>query len=331
VSASEHDHSRPAPPATGGVRPPWEAVPARVRLAVERWLGAPVVEAVSQLGGFSPGAAARLRTADGRRAFVKAIGPAPNPDSPALHRREARIAAALPPTVAAPPLLWSYDEGEIGWVALLFADIDGREPAQPWRADELDRVLVALDALGAALTPSPLPVDVAGTASEAFARHVRGWELLRDQQPAALAALDPWAAAHLDALIALEQRSPAAAAGDTLLHFDLRADNILLTDKQVWVVDWPHARNGAAWVDAVLLAPSVAMQGGPSPEQLLARRAAAGADADAVTAVVAALAGYFTQRGLQPPPPGLPTLRAFQAAQGAVARAWLARRLASAG
>ena len=95
----------------------------------------------------------------------------------------------------------------------------------------------------------------------------------------------------------------------------------------------PQARRShIAWVDAVLLGPSVAMQGGPSPEQLLARHAAAvGADADAVTAVVAALAGYFTQRGLQPPPPGLPTLRAFQAAQGAVARAWLARRLASAG
>ena len=42
--------------------------------------------------------------------------------------------------------------------------------------------------------------------------------------------------------------------------------------------------------------------------------------------VFAALAGYFTHRALQPPPPGLPTLRAFQAAQGEVARQWLAHR-----
>jgi hypothetical protein len=34
------------------------------------------------------------------------------------------------------------------------------------------------------------------------------------------------------------------------------------------VVDWPHACRGAAFVDVVLLAPSVAMQGGPQPADL---------------------------------------------------------------
>ena len=41
---------------------------------------------------------------------------------------------------------------------------------------------------------------------------------------------------------------------------------------------------------------------------------------------VAAIAGYFTWGALQPAPPGIPTVRAFQAAQGVVARAWLAQR-----
>lgn len=41
----------------------------------------------------------------------------------------------------------------------------------------------------------------------------------------------------------------------------------------------------------------------------------------AVTAAVAAVAGFFTGEGLRPAPPGLPTLRAFQAAQGNAARA----------
>jgi len=39
---------------------------------------------------------------------------------------------------------------------------------------------------------------------------------------------------------------------------------------------------------------------------------------------VAAVAGFFTSRALQPPPPGLPTVRAFQAAQGEVTRRWVA-------
>jgi hypothetical protein len=69
------------------------------------------------------------------------------------------------------------------------------------------------------------------------------------------------------------------------------------------------------------------MQGGPDPEDLFARWPGAGeADPAAVTAAVASVAGFFTHRALLPPPPGLPTLRSFQAAQGDVARAWLARR-----
>ena len=74
----------------------------------------------------------------------------------------------------------------------------------------------------------------------------------------------------------------------------------------------------------VLLAPSVAMQGGPQPADLLTRsRAGRSVSPAALTATVCALAGYFTERSLRPPPPGLPTVRAFQAAQGEVTRRWL--------
>lgn len=102
---------------------------------------------------------------------------------------------------------------------------------------------------------------------------------------------------------------------------------LLTPEDGVLVVDWPHARAGVSWVDAVCFAPSVAMQGGPLPEALLDRHShGRSADPEAITAVVAAVAGFFTGEGLRPAPPGLPTLRAFQAAQGQAARAWLARR-----
>lgn len=55
-------------------------------------------------------------------------------------------------------------------------------------------------------------------------------------------------------------------------------------------------------------------------------RSAAGADPDAITAVVTAVAGYFTWQAQLPAIQGLPTVRAFQAAQGEQARAWLRRR-----
>ena len=113
----------------------------------------------------------------------------------------------------------------------------------------------------------------------------------------------------------------------TLLHQDVRADNLLLTDRGVMVVDWPHARVGQPWIDLLWFAPSVAMQGGPDPETLLRRFGpAADADPEAIDAVLTAIAGFFTVGSLLPDPPGLPTLRAFQAAQGAIARRWLAER-----
>lgn len=311
----------PAPPPAEGVRLAWSDLPERLRQALEAFLGDTVAVVISQPGGFSPGLAARVVTASGRRAFVKAAGPAPNAFAPRLHRREAVIAAALPERAPVPRFLWSYDEGEGGWVALLFEDVDGRQPALPWRADELDQVLHALVDLWDSLTPSPFAAEPAG---DWFKTNGRGWRRLQENPPA---ALDPWSVRRLAALAALEKQAEDAVAGETLIHFDLRADNLLLTAGRVVAVDWPHAHVGAPWVDLVAFAPSVTMQGGPDPEDMLrCCPVAAGANPAAVTAVIAAIAGFFTWHALQPAPPGLPTLRPFQAAQGAVARTWLARR-----
>jgi aminoglycoside phosphotransferase (APT) family kinase protein len=307
------------PPAQGA-RLSWEALSASVRAAIERRLGSPVTSALTQPGGFSPGVAARLELEDGRFVFVKAIGPEPNPDSPEFHRREARVAAALPPEAPAPRLLFAHDED--GWVALAFEHVVGREPELPWHENELERVLDALTDLAAALTPPPLE---APPVSEALDELFHGWRTLASGDAA---GIDPWAAARLDDLAALEAGWAEGAAGSTLLHCDVRADNILLTPDRVVFVDWPHACIGAAWIDLVGFLPSVAMQGGPRPWEVFETHPLGrDAPAEQVLAVVAALAGFFVERSLQPPPPGLPTLREFQRAQGIEALAWLRRSL----
>jgi hypothetical protein len=307
----------------------WGQLPSELREWAEATLGARVAKAESQAGGFSPGAACRLRLEDGGRAFCKAVSASANPQSPGMHRREAQIAAALPPDVPAPRFIASYDDGE--WVGLLFADVDGRPPAQPWRADELDHVLGAVAVLHDRLTPSPL--SSAPAIADMHAANFTGWRSLAATSGASASPLpggrpvqDPWSMRHLDRLAELEAAWPEAAAGNTLLHNDLRADNMLITADGVRFVDWPHACVGAAWFDLAAFAPSVVMDGGPEPERLMARvPSAAAADPDAVTAVVAAVAGYFTYQATLPPPPGLPAIREFQEAQGAPARAWLQR------
>lgn len=318
--------SRSSPPAEG-VRSAWSAMPEAVRSALEGWLGSTVEAAESQAGGFSPGIAARIRTAGGARYFVKAVGPLPNRDTPGMHRREAQVVAGMPDGVAVPRLRWSYDDEEAGWVLLVFQDIEGRHPRMPWRIDELDRVMDGLARIADALTPSPLPISQVRSAKRAFARSINGWQQLAEGPPSDLDRLDPWSRRNLDRLVELESHAPDAVDGDTLLHLDVRADNILLAENEVWLFDWASACVGASWVDAIGFAPSVGMQGGPPPEQVVARHPAArSADPAAITAAVAAVAGYFTHGALQPPPPGLPTLRDFQAAQGEVARDWTATR-----
>jgi aminoglycoside phosphotransferase (APT) family kinase protein len=303
-----------------GTRITWEALPLHVRQAVEDRLGSHVIEAETQQGGFSPGLAARLRAANGKRIFLKASSPDLNPLTPQVHRKEARVAAALPADAPVSRLLWRYDEGEAGWVALAFADVDGQLPALPWKQEELERVVAAIAEMHDALTPCPLDLPSAG---ERIAGTLSGWSKLRGDET----GLDPWSRRHLQTLTALEREAPAAAVGDTMIHMDLRADNILLTDDRVVIVDWPGAAVGAAWIDILGMAPSVVLEGGPDPTEFFATYPAARvADPQSVNAVLSAFAGFFTCNALQPPPPGLPTLRAFQAAQGEIARRWLAVR-----
>jgi aminoglycoside phosphotransferase (APT) family kinase protein len=183
--------------------------------------------------------------------------------------------------------------------------------------------MTGLDTLHELLTPSPLTA-VPGVA-EQHEHSLSGWRQLAGAGGGS--GLDEWSGRNLDALADLESGWPAAAAGTTLLHCDVRADNLLITAAGVIFVDWPAASIGAPLFDVVAFAPSVALQGGPDPEWIVARsRSAAAADPDAITAVVAAVAGYFTRQALLPPPPGLPTVRAFQAAQGRHARQWLRLR-----
>lgn len=286
---------------------------------IEARVGGKVMQAVTQPGGFWPGLAARLRLDDGRRAFVKAVSEKANPDTPVMHRREAKIVAALPASAPVPRLLWTFDED--GWVVLAFEDVDGRHPGAPWTEGDLALVVNALKNMAADLTPSPVATDV--TAFGAFERDINGWRiaLKRGEE-----RFDRWCLEHLTRLAELESLAPAAAAGETLLHFDTRADNILIAGERVFVLDWPSARIGAPFVDWLLMAASVAMQGGPAPDDFVARFDVSDVSRQDFDAILCSAAGYFVVRALEPAPPGLPTVRAFQAAQGKVALEWLRKR-----
>ncbi|MDG6105063.1 aminoglycoside phosphotransferase family protein [Dactylosporangium aurantiacum] len=297
-------------------RPAWATLPARIRAAVEALAGGPVVRADGCPDGFSPGFAARLTLADGRRRFVKAVDADAWPHEVGAYRTEAEVAAALPGAVPAPRLLGVYDDGH--WCALAFEDVDGASPGRPWTSHDLRRVLDAAAGLARVPAPAGLP-----------ARHPRlgGWAGLA-ADPARVAALRrhaPWAARDLPRLVALERDGLAAARGDTLVHGDLYPHNILLTADRVVFVDWPHARRGSPLIDLVTILSSAAAENGNSagriePEQFAPR-------GRAVTAVLAAHAGFLLAGGLAPPYRGLEAITDAKLHLGLGALRWLRDRL----
>ncbi|MCO8129001.1 aminoglycoside phosphotransferase family protein [Acidimicrobiia bacterium EGI L10123] len=309
--------------ASGGQRIEWHDVGPDVRRAIESRLGAAVVDARNQPGGFSPGLAARCTLRDGRRAFVKAVSPDQNPHACRIHRREAEVAAQLPSDLPVPRLLHVVDDGH--WVALVFEEVEGVQPAEPWTHDQLAVVLPALQRFAERTTPTPAPG--LQTVEARYGAAFRGWRQLAAGEADA-SSYGPDVVAAVDRLAILEEPWAVAASGDTLLHTDLRADNLLITPTgEVVLVDWPWACTGAAFVDLAMLLPSVGL-GGPDPASVIeAHHLFADVDPDALVAVLAALAGFFVRQSLDPAPAGLPAIRSFQRAQAQVALGWLLPRI----
>lgn len=303
------------PSNTGTRRLSWDELPPSVRDQLERLLGQRVVAAVSQPGGFSEGLAARAQLADGSGVFIKAAQAA----TPAAghHRREAAISRRLPAGAPVPRLLHAHDDGEL--VALVFEEIPGSLPAQPWRREELDRVLAALPGLVTALTPAPVEE------SQLAPPRLGGWSGLAP--PAArgrLRTLSGWAADHLHGLIALESR--AQVTGPTLLHGDLYPFNLLLTPDRVVAVDWPHAWIGAPFCDVLTLLSSAQLSGiDPQPlaqAHPLTRNLAPGR----IDEFLALHSGFLLRSVATAGPEADPNIMAMMTALGLASVQWLQRR-----
>ena len=314
----------------GSPRLPYDRLPAGFRAAIDASLGSPVATVSPRTGGFSPGPAAVVTCADGGRAFVKAVGTSLNPDTPRLLRAEAAVTVGMPASLPVPALRAHVEwaDGDDEWVALIFEEFDGASAPLPWTAGNAATVVEGLAVLACAGTPCP--VSDLPTMVERAGVPLSAWAELAVNPPA---DLEPWEAGRLDWLGAVPDRLAAAGwlAGDTLVHGDLRADNLLLgPDGSVAFVDWAWGARGADWVDTVLFALDAATQGGVDPEWLVSRTGLVGAaDPRQVTDLVLAMTGMWARGMRLPAPPGLPTLRPFQRAFHDAALAWGMRRVAA--
>ena len=303
------------------VRPGWGGVPFVVQIVLEQRLGTQVANSTSQTSGFAAGLASRLELTDGGRVFVKGV-PAGHPMVRSYHA-EAYAAAALPEGTPAPLLLGTIDDE---WFLLVFEDVDGEQPDLRPDSPDVPALLRTIDAMHTILTPCPLPA--LRTVDAALGAQLSGWAHLSRRPPH---DLDLWARRNLDKLAAMESAWRPWSAGNTMLHMDLRPDNVLIRrdDRRAMIVDWAHAAKGAPWLELANLVPHLIVAGHSPTEAeraVLHGPAMAGVPAWAITGFAAAIAGYWSAASRQPAPPGAYGLRAFQGTAAAAALAWVAHR-----
>lgn len=303
------------------VRAQWSSLPPTLTRWVGQELGGTIVRARTQANGFSSSSADRVETADGRRAFVKAVSRQQNVDTFELHRREAAVMRMLPAQVRAPELLAVFDDDE--WIALLLADIDGDHPGNRHGAD----IPVVLDAL-AELPAADGPLGSLPRVRDELGDEFNGWGRLAAD--GADSALPPLARDLRDRMIEVSAGALDAVDGDHLVHLDCRADNVLIDRTgSAWIIDWPWASIGARWLDGLTYLLDVVKRAEPvDVDQYLGHRVFDGMSTEQADAVLAGLAGGWYDKARSPASDDMPTIRAFQKAEADAAVTWLARRWA---
>jgi hypothetical protein len=299
----------PSPPGRTARRLTWPHLPPFLRADIEAKLGSPVVEAISQDGGFTPGFASVLVCEDGSRAFVKAASARAQRVFAGAYRDEARTLERLPADVPAAPLRWLIDDE---WVVLGIEYVEGRAPRRPWTGSDLDACLDALETVADRLTPPPASMDLESARNE-FAAWPAYWEQVEPRP-------------HREEAAALAARYAEVLTGTTLAHTDVRDDNVLVTPHGVVFCDWNWPIVSTAWFDSFALLIGPRGDGLDVDPVIAERRLLREVPPEHLDVALALVAGYFLKSAADPFVPNSPHLREHQAWQGEVCWQWLAER-----
>jgi len=274
---------------------------------IERVLGSQPQNWVAVKGGYSTAPRWVVTLEDGRSCFAK-VGATPG-TRPAIRQEHQVYTVLHAPFV---PRLLGWDDHP-DYPLLLLEDLSQGIWPPPWTPERISRVLETLNAVAATSPPESF------ASAERYRPNLSGWQQI-SQTPdpfltLGLASRD-WLEQALPRL--LEASSRAALDGQSLIHYDVRSDNICFLDDRTVFLDWTGACRGNHLLDLVGWLPSLALEGGPPPDAI------AGSEA---TDLVALVSGYWAARAGLPPPEGAPFVRSIQLAQLKVALPWAARLL----
>ena len=208
------------------------------------------------------------------------------------------------------PDLLGWDGGD--FPILILEDLSHAATVPPWTQDAIERVFALLEVLARTklpdtfrpLTNYPEPFD--------------GWHQIA-KDPGAVPASSVWYR-RAGSMRRCRRWSRAEAAadlsGDSLVHTDLRSDNIFFHRNLTMLIDWNWASRGNPKFDLVSWLPSLHTEGGPPPWEFTVDE----------PNLIAMQAGYLAHR-VATPPHDNELIRRLQEKQLRSALPWAAKAL----
>jgi thiamine kinase-like enzyme len=271
---------------------------------IERLLGTKVESCRTVAGGYTPALRLLCRTASA--AFFVKVGVTPLTGE--FLRREIRIYNSLRGGFMPDLVAWEDQEVE---PILIIEDLSAHSWPPPWDKSRIERVLTQIDAMHNTKVSLEPYAEVRNTSGA-------GWPTVAaDPEPfLSLKIADSrWLEAALPILLENEDR--CTTEGGSLTHWDLRSDNICLTESRTVFVDWNLACLSNPKLDLGFWLPSLTYEGGPDPETILP-------DAPEIAAWVS---GFFAARAGLPEITDAPRVRLVQRQQLETALPWAIRAL----
>ena len=255
--------------------------------------------------GYTPALRLRARLRDGNTVFIKCA--TTNLTAEWL-RKEYDVYSTLDAPFLCRLIAWE-DDPEFPFLVL--EDLSEASWPPPWTPRQIGQVRDVLTRLAAFSLPGLLPLEDEPAFTD-------GWQEVAADPEEFLGlqlATSAWLERALPALLAVDCRQ--ALHGETLVHCDVRSDNLCFVGDRVVLVDWNWTRRGHPLADLAFWLPSLETEGGPAPETILPDGAP----------FAALLSGYFAARAGRPIIPDAPLVRKVQLEQLHSALPWVVRAL----
>lgn len=258
---------------------------------VERLVRARAISWVKTKGGYSSAGRYRVKFDDSSSAFVKW---GTDELTAGWLRDEYRIYSTLRADFIPALIEWEDAEHPI----LILEDLAGGHWPPPWSASQIEHVFDLLENVRSTQMPDEFPVLT--RLGEGF----NGWETIAED-PSGFLGLgivsDTWLAHALPILLKAE--TEAQLEGGSLVHTDVRSDNICLLSDRTLLVDWNWAKRGNPMLDVVIWLPSLHVEGGPEPWSFDIQE----------PELIAAVTGFYAAHAYQPANfPGAEPIRQLQ-------------------